>query len=263
MDQCKVIARYGVGADNIDIQAATAEGILVCVVPDYCASEVATHTLLLALMVVREMKIAERGVKAGSWTQMDLPPIRDIAEMTFGVIGYGRIGRLTAKKASSLGFHVVAFDPVMAGRQQRSIRSVSFGTLLATSDIVSLHCPLTPETQHLIDAEALSLMKPGGILVNTARGGLVNEAALVAALDSGHLRGAGLDVLEVEPPSVDHPLLDRENVVVTPHMAWVSSSALIRVRRAAATQIRSVLNGLVPSDAVNANDLLGRTSSST
>lgn len=241
---CRAIVRYGVGVDNIDVGAARARGIAMANVPDYGVDEVATHAIALALACLRKLFPAEALARRGEWRLAPLRPIQAVPDATFGVVGLGRIGRAVAAKATALGFPVLACDPyVPPDRAPRRVRLVPLGELLGAADLVSLHLPLTPETPGLIGASELARMKPTAYLINTARGELVDGAALAEALRSGRLAGAALDVVPGEPPSPDHPLLSCPTAYLTPHMAWYSEASERRLRRRAAEEVRRALRG--------------------
>jgi D-3-phosphoglycerate dehydrogenase len=222
------IVRYGVGVDNIDTRAAAAAGVRVARVPDYCVDEVADHVVALLLAVERGIVTLARQTAAGGWDWREAKPVRRLRELTLGLVGYGRIARAVAGRAHALGLEVVAYDPFVPEAEEESVDE-----LLRRSDIVSVHVPLTEATRDMIGERELALLRPGAIVVNTSRGGLVDEAALAAALRSGHLRGAGIDVLAEEPPAPDHPLRTAPGVVLTPHAAWYSDGAVLELRRRA------------------------------
>lgn len=257
MTGCRVIARYGIGLDTIDIPAATARGIYVTNVPDYCIDEVSDHALALILALARGVVRLDRGVRAGAWDPMVVRPLHRLRGSTLGLIGFGRIARRLAEKAAAVGFRVVATDPYVpaeamedVGVDQRDLER-----LLAEADVVSIHAPLTEQSRHLIGAAALARMKPGALLVNTSRGPLVDTAALLEALEAGRLGGAALDVLEKEPPEPGDPLPERQDVVITPHAAFYSEEAVAELQRKAAEQVVAALAGEVPAYAVNADAL--------
>ncbi|HEX5936189.1 MAG TPA: C-terminal binding protein [Actinomycetota bacterium] len=259
LEGCVVIARYGIGIDTIDLDVATERGIVVTNVPDYCIDEVSDHALALILSLVRGVTRLDRRVRAGSWAPNDARPLHRIRGRTLGLVGFGRIARGLAAKAAGLGYRVVTTDPFVpddairgAGAEPRSQDE-----LLAEADVISIHAPLTPESMHLIGEPQLARMKPGAILVNTSRGPLVDLDALRHALAAGRLGGAGLDVLESEPPAADDPLLRRDDVIVTPHAAFYSEESLAELQRKAVEQVIEALAGRVPPYAVNA-EALGR-----
>lgn len=248
LEKCKAIGRFGLGVDNIDIVAATELGITVTYVPDYCLREVSDHALALLLALARKIPFSNGLVQAGRWEMPAVVPIRRLEGQVLGLLGFGGIPRALAPKAQALGLKVVAHDPYISQEMldAADVEGVSFDDLLARSDVVSVHAPLTPQTRGLIDASAFAKMKQGAYIVNTARGPLIDEAALVAALDSGHLGGAGLDVTETEPLAKDSPLLGRDNVVLSPHTAFYSVEALEELQTKAASDVARVLSGEPP-----------------
>jgi D-3-phosphoglycerate dehydrogenase len=258
LDRCRIIARYGIGVDTIDLDAANERGIVVTNVPDYCIDEVSDHALSLALALARGVTLLDRRVRTGSWTPTDARPLHRIRGRTLGLVGFGRIARALAVKAAALGYHVVATDPYIADDAVRDagVEPLSFDELLERADVVSMHVPLTDESHHLFGFEALAKMKPGAILVNTSRGPLVDTAALRDALASGHLGGAALDVLEQEPPAPDEPLLQRDDVVITPHAGFYSEESVRELQRKAVEQVVDALAGRRPTYALNA-DVVG------
>ncbi len=231
----KVVVRYGVGLDTLDIPALSAAGIVVAHVPDFCQSEVANHTLALLLACAKKLVPLDRAVRAGQWRAGPLGPMQHITDQTLGLVAYGNIAKAVAKRAAAFDLRVLAWDPY--AQDFSGAEAVpTLAELLARSDFVSLHTPLTPETHHLINAETLALMKPSAYLINTARGPVVHEAALVAALQAGAIAGAGLDVFETEPLGGDSPLLSSgsvvlDNVVLLPHSASYSDRAFAGLRR--------------------------------
>ena len=254
LDGCRIIARYGIGIDTIDLEEASARRILVTNVPDYCIDEVSDHALALILALARGVARLDRSVRGGSWSTADAPPIHRLRGRVLGLVGFGRIARALAVKAAAVGFTVVASDPYVPDELVRAagVEPRSLEDLFAEADVLSIHAPLTEGTRHLIGADAIARMKPGAIVVNTSRGPLVDRAALLEALESGRLGGAGLDVLETEPPDPADPLLTHPNVVVTPHAAFMSIESVAELRRKAAEQVVIALAGDTPPYAVNA-----------
>ncbi len=240
----RVVGRYGVSLDNIELPAAARHGIKVVNVPDYCIDEVADHAIGLVLALSRGITFLDRAIHAGTWDFRRGGELRRASGMRLGIIGLGRIGAATARRAQALRFEVVASDPRASDVDE--VRRMDLDELLATSDIVSLHPWLDPSTRHLLDATALARMKPGALLVNTSRGGLVDQAALVQALRSGHLGGAALDVLEHEPIAADDPLLSLPNVVLTPHAAFYSPESMVEMKTRVAEGIIGALDELPP-----------------
>ena len=247
------IARYGVGVDNIDIAAATARGILVTNVPDYCIDEVSDQALAMMLDLGRRTTALDRSMRAGQWAPQAAGPIYRLRGRTCGIIGLGRIGTATAAKAAAFGLRVIAYDPYLTAEQaaQRGAQLVDLPTLLAESDYISLHAPLTDETRHIINAGTLAQMKPTAYLVNTARGPLVDNDALVAALRQRRIGGAGLDVQEGEPLPTDHPLFALDTVLLSPHVAFYSEESLVDLQRRVAEEVVRVLAGQPPRNPVN------------
>jgi D-3-phosphoglycerate dehydrogenase len=248
LSRCQIIARVGTGTDAIDIPAATARGIWVTNVPDYAVDEVSTHAISLALALTRSLLHHRDLVRSGHWRYRPLTPIRRLAGQTLGILGLGRIGSASARKGIGLGMRVIACDPYLpeARFSELGVRRVEYETLLRESDILTLHVPLTPETRRIIDARALSLMKPTAYLINTARGDVVDIEALYEAVRRGRIAGAGLDVLPWEPPSPDHPVLHEERILVTPHIAWASEEAARDSRIRACQDVIRVLHGERP-----------------
>ena len=257
MPKLRFISRLGVGIDNIDIPAATARGIWVGNVPDYGVDEVATHAIALVMAQLRGLRVLMDNTRAGKWESAAMRPIHRLTTLTLGVMGFGRIGRTAGSKGAGLGFRVVAYDPFLTDDQIRAAGAtpVSQDDLLRQSDFITLHLPLDEKTKHTINARTLGLMKPNACLVNTARGGLVDAAALLDALNAGRIRGAALDVLSAEPPPADNALLQtlmrHERVIVTPHTAWYSEEAQIDMRTRAAEDILRAMRGERPRTPVN------------
>jgi D-3-phosphoglycerate dehydrogenase len=252
----KGIARLGIGVDNIDLDAATEFGIVVGNVPDFCSDEVAEHAMGLMIAVARKIVLADRRSRTGGWLPgMDasLRPIRRLKGQTFGLVGLGKIGRCAAAKAQGLGLNVIAYDPYASAEAAKAagITLMGLEDLLRQADVVSLHVPETPETRGMINARTLALLKPGAILVNVARGGVVDEVALAAALRSGRLAGAGLDVLQKEPIQLPHPLTEFENVVFTCHYASLSEESYAIMRQQTSEQAVQILRGEYPMNFVN------------
>jgi D-3-phosphoglycerate dehydrogenase len=248
LDRCRIVARYGIGIDNIDVAAAAKAGIVVTNVPDYCVEEVATHALAMLLALLRKLPQGDARVRDGGWGLEGLRPLTRLSELTVGLVGFGRIARRLAESLQTLGCRLIVHDPFLTPSDTLP-PLVSLEELLRTADAVSLHAPLTPGTAGMINAEALALMPEHAVLVNTSRGPLVVLEDVVAALREGRLRAAGLDVLPAEPPppgAVDGV----PNLLVTPHMAYYSEQAVNESQRKAATQIINVLTGGEPDYAV-------------
>jgi D-3-phosphoglycerate dehydrogenase / 2-oxoglutarate reductase len=246
--RCKVIGRFGLGVDNIDIPAAARLGITVTYVPDYCLHEVSDHALALLLALARKIPFSNRLVQSGRWEVPPIVPLRRLEGQVLGLIGFGNIPRAIAPKAKAFGLRVISCDPYVAATAMNAlgVEATSFEDLLGRSDFVSIHAPLLPATRGLMNAAAFAGMKKGAFVVNTARGPLIDEPALVAALDSGHLAGAALDVVAVEPLAADSPLLGRDNVILTPHTAFYSLEALEELQTKCASDVARVLSGETP-----------------
>jgi D-3-phosphoglycerate dehydrogenase / 2-oxoglutarate reductase len=245
LTRCKAIGRFGLGVDNIDLPAAKELGIAVNYVPDYCLREVSDHTMALLLALARKVPLSNKLVQSGRWEVPPIVPLRRLDGQVLGLVGFGNIPRALAPKAKAFGLKVITHDPYVKPDALAAVgvEGVSFDDLLARSDFISVHAPLMPQTRGLMNAAAFAKMKKGALLINTARGPLVDEAALVAALDSGQLGGAGLDVVTTEPLAKDSPLLGRDNVIVTPHTAFYSVEALEELQTKCASDVARVLSG--------------------
>jgi D-3-phosphoglycerate dehydrogenase len=257
LPRLKAIGRYGVGVDTLDVPSATARGVAVCNVPDYGTEDVSDHAIALALNLTRGLSQLDRGTRRGEHTLQPVQPLHRIAGRVFGIVGLGRIGSATGHKALGLGYRVIGCDPTRhpGERTAGGIDVVPFAELLAQADVISLHVPLTEETRHLINAETLTAVKPGAVLVNTCRGGVVDTAALTDALKNGMLKGAGLDVFEEEPLPLTNPLVELENTVLTPHAAWYSEESYAELKRRAVENVIEVCAGRKPRNILNAEVL--------
>jgi D-3-phosphoglycerate dehydrogenase len=251
--RCITVGRYGVGLDKIAVDAATERGILVTNVPVFCQEEVADHALALIMACARKIVPFARATRAGVWDLAAARPIARLRGQTIGLIGYGAIAQTLAAKAHAVGFEIIAYTPRLTpGPLDPSGTATNdLGELLGKADYVSIHCPLTPQTNGLIDAALLRQMKPTAWLVNTSRGAIVQEEALHQALTEGWIAGAALDVLGKEPPASDHPLLALDNVLATPHAAFYSEASIATLQTEAATQAAAVLRGERPANIVN------------
>jgi D-3-phosphoglycerate dehydrogenase len=256
--RCRIVARMGIGLDNIDVAAATRRGIVVTNVPDYCLTEVAEHTLALVLALARNVAWFHQATKQGRYELADGPPMRRLAGQTLGLVGCGNIGRRVAQAGQALGLKVLA-TVRNAARLPAGVGLRGLDDLLAESDYVSLHLPLTSETRHLIGTNELARMKPTAFLINTARGGLVDHAALAAALAANRLAGAALDVQDPEPPDLEKPPYSDPRVIVTPHAAFASAESLAELRTRAARQVVDRLSGRRPENVVNPSVLATST----
>jgi len=245
LTKCKAIGRFGLGVDNIDLAAAKEKGIAVNYVPDYCIREVSDHAMALLLALIRKIPLSNKLVQSGRWEMSAVVPIRRIEGTVLGLVGLGNIPRLVAPKAQAFGIKVIAFDPFAKPEvfKAAKVESVVFDTLLQTSDYISVHAPLLPATRGMMNADAFAKMKKGAYLVNTARGPLIDEPALIAALDAGQLGGAGLDVVAAEPLAKDSKLLGRDNVIISPHTGFYSIEALNELQTKCAADVARVLSG--------------------
>lgn len=251
--KCKIIVRYGIGVDNVDLEAAKQRNIPVVNVPDYAVQEVADHTLSLMLAIVRKIPQIDRQVRRGVWEISPCRPIMGLQDKVLGVAGFGNISRAVVQRAKAFGLTVIAYDPFVHESVFNSfgVEKADWQTLLSRSDIVSVHMPLTKETKHIFNAEAFRAMKNTSFLVNTSRGGTVETPALIDALQNGEIAGAALDVLEQEPIPADSPLLQMEQCLVTSHCAWYSESSLLRLQEYAALEIKRLFSGEHPLHVVN------------
>jgi len=246
----RVVVRYGIGVDNIDLEAARERRVYVANVPEYGIEDVSDHALALYLALQRRIVTRDRGVRSGAWNVGQAEPMRRSAALRFGLVGYGRIARAFHRKITALGARdVLVHDPAL-DRAPTGTRLVGLDTLAAEADVVSLHAPLTDATRGMIDAAFFGRMRRGSILINTARGGLIDEAALLAALRSGSVR-AGLDVYAVEPPRAGHPLFERDDVVLSDHTGWYSETSVDELQSGAANEVARVLSGRPPDSWLN------------
>jgi D-3-phosphoglycerate dehydrogenase len=255
MERCQIIVRYGIGVDTVDIPAATSRGILVANVPDYCIDEVSDHALTLLLMLNRQMIPAIALARQDRWVMSNMPPVHRLRGQICGLVGCGKIGSLLAGKVAQLGMRVVIHDPYLNESRCREMGAelVSFDALLARSDFISLHAPLNEETHYLFGEAAFGKMKSTAFVINTSRGGLIDEAALLAALDAGKIAGAGLDVLESETAvtPVRTTLVNHPKIIVTPHTAWLSVEARATLQLRAIEQTLACLRGETPYGLIN------------
>ncbi|WP_395610111.1 C-terminal binding protein [Pseudomonas sp. B22129] len=241
-----VVVRYGVGVDNVDLAAAKELGIRVCNVPDYGVEEVADHAAAMTLALARKLDHYGSGIRNGEWkiAQM-VDGVRSLRDTTVGLIGLGRIARAFASRMAAFGCTIVGYDPYVTNQQAREsgIEPMSRAEVIACANVLSLHVPLTPETRHVIDAEAIARMPRGAILINCSRGGLIDETALAQALVSGQLSGAGLDVFEKEPLPADSPLRKAPHLLVSPHAAFFSDASVDALQRLASEEALRGLRG--------------------
>ena len=257
--RCKVIARYGVGVDSIDLRTATDLGIVVANVPDYCVDEVVNQTIALILALVRKIVFFDQKVKSNQWDFRQGRPIYRIKEKTMGFIGLGRIGLEVARKISVFGVRVIAFDPYLE-RAPEGIELMSLDNVLRASDFISIHCPLNEFTRHLIGEREFKKMERKPFLINTSRGPIIDENVLIKALLEGRISGAGLDVLETEPPDCSNLLLKMENVILSPHAGFYSEESISELKRRTSKNVSDVLMGEWPTSVVN-REVMGKTRS--
>jgi D-3-phosphoglycerate dehydrogenase len=255
MTKAKAIVRYGIGFDNVDCNAARERGIAVCNIPDYCIDEVADHTLAFILAITRQVVPNTLDVRAGKWgLATPVPAMSALKHLTIGVVGFGRIGREVVRRLLAFKARVLVFDPVVpAGEIEKSgaAAAASFDELLAQSDVVSPHCPSNPKTKQLFNADAFSKMKSGSVFINVGRGDLADSSAVTAALQSGHLAGAALDVFDPEPIPAEHPIRSMPNVILASHIASVSAPAVKTLRETAARIALQAVRGEMLPNVVN------------
>lgn len=252
--RCSVIVRYGIGVDNVDLSAATANKIWVCNIPGFCAPEVSDHVMALVLSWARRLPALDALVRSGSWMPMDtMRKTPRISTQTLGLVGFGNIARAVAKKAQGFGLRVIATAPRTTAETMAAFGAskVPFGQVVVESDYLVLLCPLTDETLNLINGQVLQSMKPSALLVNVSRGGLIDEHALIGALNDGQIGGVALDVFSKEPLPKDSPLLTMKNVTLSPHISYYSDDALADLQRLAAGEVARVLSGERPRNALN------------
>jgi D-3-phosphoglycerate dehydrogenase len=259
LENCKVIGRFGVGTDNIDIEAATNAGIVVTYAPLYCLDEVSDHAMTLLLSLARKIPLSDSMVKSGRWEMPAVVPIRRFKGRTLGLIGIGNIAQAIIGKAQAFGIKTIATDPYAPDEvfAKMNTEKVDLDELYARSDYVSVHAPLTPETENMFSTEAFGKMKSDALLINTSRGPLVDIDALAKALDAGDIGGAALDVMPQEPPAADNPLFGRDDVILTPHTGFYSEDALLDLQTTVATDVATVLGGGKPKYPVNPKVLEG------
>jgi len=252
-EKCRVIGRYGIGLDNIDVATATSLGMVVFNVPTYCLEEVSDHAMALVLAMARKIPRLNNEVKNRSWDRNIGPQMYRIRGQKLGIVGFGKIGKLIVPKAKGFGMEILAYSPSLTDKVAKTygVKNVDFEELLTEADFITIHCPLVPETNNLIDADALSKMKSTAYLINTARGGVVNHDALFQALQENRIAGAGLDVLPEEPPADNFSLLDLDNVIITPHAAFWSEESINDLQISAAKGVLNVLTGNIPDAIVN------------
>jgi D-3-phosphoglycerate dehydrogenase len=248
-----IVSRYGIGLDNIPVEHATRLGLVVTNVPDFCLDEVSDHVLALLLACARNIVPFVQAIRNGVWNLKQGQPMIRLRGQTLGLIGYGNIARTLAPKAAALGLKIIAYTPRLqpGPLEPVGVATNDLDSLLSQADYVSIHAPLTPETRHLIDARALKLMKPSAYLINTSRGAIIDEKALYQALAERRIAGAALDVLTTEPAEASNPLLTLDNVIITPHAAFYSETAVAELAEKAASHVAQVLRGEIPTNLVN------------
>lgn len=253
LEHCKMIIKYGIGVNNIDCRAAGEKGIYVCNVPDYGVHEVSDQAVTMILCLGKKLEPLQEDLRRGKWGYGGIVPVKRFTECRAGLIGFGRIPQMVCRKLQAFGMEILVYDPFVddavieaAGASRASVEEIC-----RNADFISVHCPLTEETRHMIGEKEFAMMKPECCIVNTARGGVVDEQALIGALNEGRIAGAGVDVFEEEPVSVYHPLLHMENVIATPHSAWYSETAITTLQRKAAEEVVNVLQGNEPFHCVN------------
>lgn len=253
LEHCKIIARYGIGVDTVDLVAATRKGIAVTNVPEYCVDEVSDHALALLLAWARKVVVANRAIRAGSWQLADVAPIHRLRGQTLGLVGLGKIALRLAGKAQALGLRVIGTDPYVSAERVAplNIALLPLDDVLAQSDFVSLHAPLTNETRGMLNADAFAKMKPTALIINTARGPLIDDGALRNALSSGKIAAAALDVTPLEPLPADSPLRTLDNVILTPHIAYYSEESLRDLQQEAVDEVTRALRGEPQKSLVN------------
>ena len=250
LKRCKVIARYGVGVDNIDVEAATEYGIIVANVPDYCVDEVSTHTMALILACARGITLLDRKIRDKKWDFTLAKPLFRTQGKTLGLFGLGRIARMVAQKASGFGFKIIAYDPYVS-KVDDGIELVGFSKLLSDSDFISIHAPLTNKTRRFFGESELKTMKKTAYLINTSRGPIIDERNLYVALKERWIAGAALDVMEKEPPDWENLLPKLDNLIITPHISFYSEESYVELKTKVAESVRSVLQGELPRAMVN------------
>mgnify|MGYP001270259043 FL=1 len=253
LTNCKVICSFGMGFNQIDLQAATDKNIYVCNVPDYCAEEVADHTLALSLSLLRRLFHYNKNVKNGIWDPTDTEPIHRLSNIVIGLLGFGQIARNVAQKFKAFGVTIIAYDKFVDDKvfEEYGVTRVSFEELLERSNLLSLHVPLTDETRNMLNYEQLKKLPKGAFVVNTCRGGVIVEDDLVKLIKEKHISGAGLDVLLSEPPEKDHELLQLDEVIITPHAAYFSIEAEEQMQRETAWNVVRVVQNETPKNIVN------------
>ena len=252
-ERCQVIGRCGIGLDNIDVKTATELGIVVTNVPAYCIDEVSDHAMALLLACARKISIFDREAKRGGWVRDVGPPVYRIRGKTLGIMGFGKIGKAVVPKAKAFGLDVIVYSPSLSAQVAEScgVQKVELPELLMQSDFITIHAPLNSRTENLLGKEEFRQMKETAYVINTSRGGIIDTAALCTAVQKGWIAGAGLDVLAEEPPAPDEPLIELDNIVITPHAAFASEESTYDLEVSAARAVADVLSGKMPESVVN------------
>lgn len=250
---CRMLIRYGIGLDNVDLNAAAEKNIYVCNTPDYGTFAVAEHAFALLISLVRKLKLIDNNVRNGIWDLNQLVPVHSLRYKTLGIVGFGSIGRHLSKMAQAFEMNILISDPYVEDKVEKEFKvtKTSLDDLVIKSDHISLHAPLNKETRHLFSKELFRKMKPSAAIINTGRGGLINQSDLISALQSGDLSGAGLDVFETEPLASDNELLKMSNVVLSPHAAWYTEESIVNLHQEVINNVVGVLRGNKPRNSVN------------
>lgn len=253
LTNCKMVIRYGVGLENVDIKAATEKGIYVCNTRNYGTFAVAEHAFALLISVTRRIQLLDHNVRNNIWDMQSIPPVYSLQHKTLGITGFGNIGRYVCKMALAFDMKVIVYDPYIEQETVRklSAEKVSFDDLIKNSDHITIHAPLTEETRHIFSKDVFGKMKNTSTLINTSRGGLVNQNDLIMALKSAQIAGAGIDVFENEPLDPHNELLTIKNVVLTPHVAWYTEDSIVNLHQEVIDEVIRVLHGNLPQNAVN------------
>jgi len=257
MEKCKLIIRNGIGIDTIDDAACTAKGIMVANVPSYCIDEVSDHAITLLLALGRKITVLNDLIRHGEWNVKKAIPVYSFVDKTLGLIGFGKIPRLVSTKAKAFGMRIMAYDPYVTAEAmaEAGVQKAEVSEILVKSDFISIHCPLTPVTKGMFNTEAFKKMKKTAYIINTARGPVINEGDLIAALEAGEIAGAGLDVLTKDGVELSNPLLKMDNVIITPHSAWYSEESIVTRRIQTIESVISVLEGGEPASFLNRKEL--------
>ncbi|MDK2950766.1 MAG: D-3-phosphoglycerate dehydrogenase / 2-oxoglutarate reductase [Kosmotogales bacterium] len=257
LKKCQVIARYGIGYDNVDVESCTENGIIVLNVPSYCEEEVSDSVIAMSYALTKKLNFYHKNLLKEIWDWKPGVPIHRFDKLKAGLLGFGNISKFAAKKFKALGLEVMVNDPFISDEifEEHGVKKVTFDKLIKESDILSIHVPLTPKTKHLLGKKEFDLMKNTAIIINTSRGAIIDENALINALHEKSIAAAGLDVFENEPVSKDNPLLSMDNVIATPHCGWYSEESKIEIRKKIATNVLKVLKGEEPYGFVNKKEL--------